>query len=279
MSLVQACQGENGCLITFQWSSEDGISGLLLQADGLITWLCRHQDLESGEEFNQHARRTAEADGHAGTAWDISGCPHSLITHSEHPSLTKYTSSRNPKTKLSPAGMASPPVDRSSFGYSADPQLSSSFFTLLPAEVRNLIYLEFLKLCSTRQHIVRFQNPEGPDAGGPAEVWLHVPCCADPRAPDVRFDEFAISKPGSPERDLWGKRLKSDWCWHWPCRERSQDILDRARATVQPKPTGGVEGNGDDHATPAPPLAQEEGVCQPRMETGFLGVLTTCKRM
>lgn len=155
-----------------------------------------------------------------------------------------------------------------SFERTADPQTSSAFFSLLPAEVRNLIYREFWHLTSPRQHIVAEEvvqyaaaaRPPGGRAGGGAGgggetrdekapralVWRHVPCITDPRARDVRFESFAAAPLGLPERAQWGARLRSEWCLHWACEEH--DATERRRH-------------------------------RRRTRTGFLDLLGTCKRM
>ncbi|GAB1319425.1 hypothetical protein MFIFM68171_09635 [Madurella fahalii] len=114
------------------------------------------------------------------------------------------------------------------FRRTADPQLSSPFFTLLPAEVRNLIYLEFWKLSSSRQHVHadEVELPQafqpGVDPEPPRLRWSHTRCITNPRARDVRFEEFCRANPGSPEESKWTARLKSEWCLHWECEEQRQ---------------------------------------------------------
>ncbi|KAL2130022.1 hypothetical protein VTI74DRAFT_6993 [Chaetomium olivicolor] len=133
--------------------------------------------------------------------------------------------------------MASKPIDTSLFHLSASPQLSSPFFALLPAEIRNLIYVEYRKLCSSRQHIVlrednsqqQQQQPDpaaevssssGEPSATPPKVWSHIPCIADPRAEDVRLQKYGSTGLAWPEKKAWGRRLKSDWCLHWACEEQ-----------------------------------------------------------
>ncbi|KAK4099707.1 hypothetical protein N658DRAFT_487500 [Parathielavia hyrcaniae] len=147
-------------------------------------------------------------------------------------------------------------ADTSTFTQSADPQLSSPFFTVLPAEIRNLIYGEFWKLCSTRQHIVLKQEGD-PELGQSVRKWSHVPCITDPEAEDTRFTRFLACDAASPERTLWGIRLKSEWCLHWQCGEQMR------QAPVIP----------DDV------VDQDASSSQPSLETGHLNLLTVCKRM
>lgn len=178
-------------------------------------------------------------------------------------------------------------VDTASFDRSADPQLSSPFFALLPAEIRNLIYTEFWHLGPSRQHIVlerlddKVFNPRPPPRDAPpVERWAHTPCVmADPAAgdQDVRFGRFLATGPGSPARDVWGKRLKSDWCLHWACEERcGPDVVAIARMRAIPQSTLFEE-------FPAPPPEWDEPIEAPSRKpiprSGFLDLLRVCKRV
>lgn len=164
-------------------------------------------------------------------------------------------------------------VDTAAFGRSADPQLSSPFFTVLPAEIRNLIYLQVWKLGSPRLHVVKIEAPDGF-----TEQWGHVPCRIELDAEDIRFDQLYASDPTSPARKVWGNRLKSEWCLHWPCEELGHDMFEHARRMArQSRSTGecheGVEAKPESHS------AQEPINDQLPARAGFLDVLTTCKRM
>ncbi|KAK4153011.1 hypothetical protein C8A00DRAFT_44017 [Chaetomidium leptoderma] len=141
--------------------------------------------------------------------------------------------------------MASRTPDTASFGRSADPQLSSLFFTL-PAEIRNLIYQELWHLCSSRQHIVIDKGTtEDQELGLSPGQWTHVPCLADPRAEDSRFDQFSASDPSSPEKSIWGERLLSE------CFETTKENWPSGLAPPSPR----------------------------SRKTEFLDILMTCKRM
>ncbi|KAK4109027.1 hypothetical protein N656DRAFT_847984 [Canariomyces notabilis] len=76
----------------------------------------------------------------------------------------------------------------------SNPQLTSLFFTRLPIEIRNLIYLEFWNLSSSRLHIhaeeVQLPRTVVPsvDPRSRRLRWSHTRCIADPRAPDARID-------------------------------------------------------------------------------------------
>lgn len=157
--------------------------------------------------------------------------------------------------------------DTSSSHCFADPQFPSPFFTVLPAEIRNLIYAEFWKLYSARQHIVKRQirgetNPEV-DLENFTEQWLHVPCLVDPSAEDIRWSKYINSSPSSEDRRIWGNRLRSEWCLHWACEEQLQS-QDR---------TGPAEVASNNEACAAPKSQPVHG------RTGILDLLLTCKRM
>ncbi|KAK3903018.1 hypothetical protein C8A05DRAFT_33263 [Staphylotrichum tortipilum] len=173
-------------------------------------------------------------------------------------------------------------TDPDTLHLSADPQLASPFFTL-PAEIRNLIYTEFWHLGPSRQHIVlervddKVSSPRPPPRDAvPVERWAHTPCVADPARPDVRFDRFLVTSPVSAARDVWGKRLKSEWCLHWACEERcGPDVVAIARMRAQPPSTMWEE-------FPAP-LPEDEHIEAPSRapipKSGFLDLLRVCKRM
>jgi hypothetical protein len=169
-------------------------------------------------------------------------------------------------------------VDTATFGCSADPQLSSRFFTILPAEIRNLIYLEVWNLVAPRLHVVKNEIPDEQAAEGFTEQWGHVPCCIDLDAEDIRFDQLGASEPTSSARSVWGKRLKSEWCLHWPCEERGHDMVEHAeRMARQSRPAG--ESDESIEANPEPHCAQEATNGQSPAKSGFLDILTACKRM
>jgi hypothetical protein len=101
--------------------------------------------------------------------------------------------------------------DRTVFAATADSQIDSPFFTLLPPEIRQLIYVEFWRNDgpgSLRQHITWKKG-----------CLTRVPCVTDPLAKDVRYTEFNNSDPGSDERSAWLCRLLTSWALHWACEE------------------------------------------------------------
>ncbi|KAL2164889.1 hypothetical protein VTH06DRAFT_185 [Thermothelomyces fergusii] len=142
-------------------------------------------------------------------------------------------------------------IDTSLFHLSADAQSSSPFFAVLPAEIRDLVYIEFWKLSSARLHVVKRQvireiSPDQ-DAENPWEdEWLHVPCIIDPRVEESRWGEVT------------GKQSKSEWCIHWPCEEQFPPVKAIRH------------GQSGAEASASRPIPGQ---------TGFLNLLTTCKRM
>jgi hypothetical protein len=90
--------------------------------------------------------------------------------------------------------------------------------------VRNLIYHEYWNLSCPRKHILRQEHQH--DQGSVSNQWSHTPCTADPRAKDNRFDDDALEAPppwtNRADSDAAPRRLKSEWCWHWPCEELNQ---------------------------------------------------------
>ncbi|KAK4144595.1 uncharacterized protein C8A04DRAFT_11351 [Dichotomopilus funicola] len=159
--------------------------------------------------------------------------------------------------------MATSMTTSPSLPHSADSQLSSLFFTHLPAEIRNLIYLEYWKLCSVRQHIFKYRLLDN-DRESYTEAWAHVPCRADLEAPDTRFEELGQSVNGSPERELWGKRLRSEWCLHWMCEEDAKAVGERMKEASESQQDG------------APVVVQHS---HGPGNAGILTALLVCKRM
>lgn len=101
--------------------------------------------------------------------------------------------------------------DRAALAMTADAQIDSPFFTLLPAEIRQLIYIEFWRndgVGSLRQHITEREGR-----------LTRVPCITDPLATDLRYTKFNNSDPGSDERSVWLHRLTTNWTLHWACEE------------------------------------------------------------
>jgi hypothetical protein len=97
-----------------------------------------------------------------------------------------------------------------------NPQLDSPFFTVLPAEIRNQIYAEVFQL--TRLHILPVPSFSFRDK------WIFRPCLITPDAPDIRSEQYEKHHTAkTPERGLWVRRLKSEWCLHWPCEEAVND--------------------------------------------------------
>lgn len=167
---------------------------------------------------------------------------------------------------------------RTSIASTASPQLTSPLFSLLPREIRDLIYLELWKTSSLRQHItaerVHISTYPAPPAQAKEISWHHVPCRTDPTADDVRFDSFRRSRNGSPEEAVWLVRLRSEWCLHWVCEESTAQWMKTPKAALlqhlaEEDQSGNVAGarctSGDIWGTAKP--------------TGFMNTLLVCKRM
>ncbi|KAK0726393.1 hypothetical protein B0T21DRAFT_385662 [Apiosordaria backusii] len=131
----------------------------------------------------------------------------------------------------------------------ASPQDDSPFFSLLPPEIREMIYQDIWATSGSKQHIYK-QNM------GKDKKWSHVPCSADYTAGDTRFERFTQSARGSEEEYQWVKRLKSEWCYHWCCEQSTSKW----------------------HTTQDPKELQKEGVRQ-AAPSGFMSLLLVCKRM
>ncbi|KAK3389633.1 hypothetical protein B0H63DRAFT_464082 [Podospora didyma] len=173
----------------------------------------------------------------------------------------------------------------------ANPQPLSPLFSTLPAEIRQLIYIEFWRLSGSdmRQHIFkRSTRPEIQDSEGrwgdltpPPGLWTHVACVTDPRKPDVRYSNFQAVSTAIEHRQeaaLWASRLRSEWCIHWPCEEadpcRPSQVTRQSRREL-------VLGGGTIAHFPANGSDDERyrqhsatAVWSP-----FLPVMLTCKRM
>ncbi|KAK0750906.1 hypothetical protein B0T18DRAFT_443528 [Schizothecium vesticola] len=111
----------------------------------------------------------------------------------------------------------------------ASDQAASPFFTRLPYEIRQQIYLECWRAsglpssCSDgrlRQHIVMREDGH----------FTHTPCITNPHDRDARYAGFRNAPLASLERATWLQRLKTEWCLHWACEEA---MLDK---TVTPGP-------------------------------------------
>lgn len=99
-------------------------------------------------------------------------------------------------------------IKRDDFAKTADPQQASPFLSMLPLEIRKMIYEELWRSSGFRQHIFRFKNDR---------KFSTCRCITDPDAEDVRFDKFMDML--SDERVIWNARLKSEWNTHWRCGE------------------------------------------------------------
>ncbi|ETS83370.1 hypothetical protein PFICI_05246 [Pestalotiopsis fici W106-1] len=99
----------------------------------------------------------------------------------------------------------------------ADTQSQSSFFGLLPREVRDMIYAHLWEASKSRQHV--FQREGG--------SLTHYACTRPRDSSDERNEKFEKfwhryrdQNPGSTVRDaIWAQRISSTWNEHWCCEE------------------------------------------------------------
>ncbi|KAK3939051.1 hypothetical protein QBC46DRAFT_388960 [Diplogelasinospora grovesii] len=108
---------------------------------------------------------------------------------------------------------------RAALSSSADPQLASRLFSVLPAEVRRFIYSELWVSYNPRQHILQV-------ALGPGSQNLSHRICFQP-GEDTRYADL-VAATTAKSRTTYYSRLKSDWCLHYMCEE-----LQRQRKAVK----------------------------------------------
>ncbi|KAK4228557.1 hypothetical protein QBC38DRAFT_150927 [Podospora fimiseda] len=175
----------------------------------------------------------------------------------------------------------------SSLASTAYSQHKSLFFSLLPREVRDLIYLELWNTSSLRQHVTTDKThisayptppPESSESQAKEISWRHVPCQTNPTAEDVRFDSFRDSRSGSREEAVWLIRLRSEWCLHWACEESTPQWTNTPRAALLQRLAGEEEENGSGSVVAQNVYLNSEtwGTARP---TGFMNSLLACKRM
>ncbi|KAK0721589.1 hypothetical protein B0T26DRAFT_699773 [Lasiosphaeria miniovina] len=189
--------------------------------------------------------------------------------------------------------------DYDAYAASANRQSGSRLFKALPAEVRQLIYVECWRASGLRQHVFRRKTPLPPvlrDREGrlvrpevdpyQAEegLWTRASCTTDPCADDVRWPRFCRARPGqSADASMWAARLRSDWCLHWACEEedtghvdhyRRQNRLSRMLQQDLFWNTPAVHRHYEREIEEAPPSDPPA-----RRWAGFLPVMLTCKQM
>jgi len=100
--------------------------------------------------------------------------------------------------------------DKAALTRTASPQTQSLFFSRLPGEIRQMIYVEMWRTAgSLGQHIIA--RPED-------RRFRHAVCITDPRRYDIRPVRFQAAVAGA-DKDTWERRCKSDWSLHWACEE------------------------------------------------------------
>ncbi|KAK3985176.1 hypothetical protein QBC44DRAFT_163487 [Cladorrhinum sp. PSN332] len=183
---------------------------------------------------------------------------------------------------------ASPSRNNTSLASTASSQLKSPFFSALPREIRDLIYLELWNTSSSRrQHITTEKvpistypppTPPASSSGSQAKdrevSWHHVPCRTHPAAEDVRFDSFRNSRNGSLQEAVWLIRLRSEWCLHWACEESTSQWMSTPKAALLQRLAGEEESVSG--AQTVFPASDTWGTARP---TGIINSLLVCKRM
>ncbi|OIW28268.1 hypothetical protein CONLIGDRAFT_632525 [Coniochaeta ligniaria NRRL 30616] len=126
----------------------------------------------------------------------------------------------------------------------ANPQLSSSFFSVLPAEIRRMIYVEYWRHnclyedagehtstgdSTHKYHIinkVRF---------GSTVRYTHSPCVvSDQNSHDFRMGRLDLARGQDSEVHTWARRIETDWAVHWPCEELYKNTTRRPQSTFMP---------------------------------------------
>lgn len=121
----------------------------------------------------------------------------------------------------------------------ADPQLSSPFFSVLPPEVRRMIYVEVWR--HNRRHKdedAREPSGEGTlkyhiinQKSGTSARFTHSPCVvADQNGHDIRMEMLDSSGQQNLDTDTWTRRIETDWAVHWPCEEIYKNASRRRRS-------------------------------------------------
>lgn len=114
--------------------------------------------------------------------------------------------------------------DLERIAYAAHPQHLSPLFGSLPAELRQLIYVELWRTGGLKQHVIA--HAAGYTYGG---------CISNQDGEDQRQVELldlerhlAKTPSGDFHSPLWARRLASSWGVHWQCEELSNYMLQRA---------------------------------------------------
>lgn len=115
-------------------------------------------------------------------------------------------------------------------------QSASPFFTRLPYEIRQQIYLDCFRASGLpsshpssglRQHILLRSDGH----------FTHTPCITSPTSPDIRYAGFRNAPLASLERATWLQRLKTEWCLHWACEEAMLDKTITLGPHSHPRPS------------------------------------------
>ncbi len=111
----------------------------------------------------------------------------------------------------------------------ADPQLQSAFVTRLPAEIRDVIYLELWRSVGLRQHILC--HGRGEDRHFCRWACITEYQVADGLQRDIEELRCRLGVPlgqdirhvQDPSGAVYCRRLQSPWMNHWACGEQAYE--------------------------------------------------------
>ncbi len=127
---------------------------------------------------------------------------------------------------------------RTSLAATADPQLLSPFFSVLPPEIRRMIYVECWRhnlLHSdareqTGERTLKYHIEQR--RSRLSARYTHSPCVvSDQTSHDLRIERLDSLGQENPESDTWLRRIESRWAVHWPCEEIYRNASHRQRST------------------------------------------------
>jgi hypothetical protein len=107
-------------------------------------------------------------------------------------------------------------------------QLQSTFFGLLPREIRDMVYTECWNISGQRQHVFEHEG-----------VLTHSRCVLKLGEEDTRNQGFerlwnqhqARGQKGMVRDGKWARRMASTWNEHWRCEEAMRAARENGRGT------------------------------------------------
>ncbi|ORY70439.1 uncharacterized protein BCR38DRAFT_106959 [Pseudomassariella vexata] len=115
------------------------------------------------------------------------------------------------------------------FQATSELQIQSTFFGILPREVRDMIYAEFWEVSGPRQHILHKDDGH----------LTHFPCIIGEDEKDERNEMFGVlwrEQQKRQPRSLvvnteWAERMSSTWQQHWKCEEAMKGAANEGKVT------------------------------------------------